>query len=209
MRKMMRFALATAMLLASLPALALYKVVGPDGKVTYTDRAPVDASSKVTPLGRDGVQTVTATPDVDALLPVDLRQAVTKYPFTLYTGVDCAPCDDARQLLQQRGVPYTEKQVLSEADATVFELAVGARTIPGATLGPQPLRGFSPTDWNAYLDAAGYPRESKLPRSWQRPAPTPVVARAPAAAAPPQARASAPAPARPEVPPPAPGSIRF
>jgi glutaredoxin len=208
MTKMMRFALATAILLASLPALALYKVVGPDGKVTYTDRAPAEASSTVKSLGRDGVTTLPA-PDPDSLLPLELRLLVAKYPFTLYTGVDCAPCDSARQLLQQRGVPYTEKQVLSEADAAAFEVAVGARTIPGATIGPQPLRGFSPTDWNAYLDAAGYPRESKLPRGWQPPAPTPVVARAPAAASSPQARASMAAPARPEVPPPAPGSVRF
>lgn len=207
---MKRLALATAMLLASLPALALYKVVGPDGKVTYTDRAPADASSKATSLGRDGATTLPA-PAADSLLPLELRLVVAKYPFTLFTGLDCAPCDSARQWLQQRGVPYTEKQVLNEADAAAFERAVGARTIPGATIGSQPLRGFSPADWDAYLDAAGYPRESKLPRGWQPPAPTPVVARAPAAATPPPSTSVTPPapPARPEVAPPGPGSIRF
>jgi glutaredoxin len=204
---MKRLVLVTALLFASLPALALYKVVGPDGKVTYTDRAPVDTTSKVTALGRDAVPAA-APVDADASLPIELRQVMARYPVTLYTAPDCAPCDAARQLLQQRGVPFAEKRVLNEADAVAFEAAVGGRTIPGATIGTQALRGLSPTDWGAYLDAAGYPRESKLPRNWQPPAPTPVVARAPVAAPAPQSRASAPAP-RVDVPPPPASGLRF
>ena len=37
-----------------LPAQALYKVVGPDGKVTYTDRIPGPADGKVTPIAKSG-----------------------------------------------------------------------------------------------------------------------------------------------------------
>ena len=175
---MKRLALMCCLALASVPALALYKVVGPDGKVTYTDRPPVDTTARVSTLGRDGVLAASVDPGADAGLPAELRQAVGKFPVTLYTAPDCAPCDNARQLLQQRGVPYTEKRVLSEDDAVAFERLVGARTIPGATIGSQPLRGLAPSEWQAYLDAAGYPRESRLPRGWQ-PAPAqPVVARA-------------------------------
>ncbi|HEY6133735.1 MAG TPA: glutaredoxin family protein [Rubrivivax sp.] len=210
---MKRIALMGAMLLTSLPSWALYKVVGPDGKITYTDRAPIDASSKVTGLGRDSVRSVPAEADTGPTLPLELRQVMAKFPVTLYTAPDCAPCDGARQLLQQRGVPYTEKRVLNEADAVAFEAAVGGRTIPGATIGSQPLRGFAAGDWSVYLDAAGYPRESRLPRNWRAPVPTPVVARAPVAAEPvaaPPAEAATPprTAARPEVPPAA-GTLRF
>ena len=38
-------------LLAALPAQAQYKVIGADGKVTYTDRAPNPAEGRVTALG--------------------------------------------------------------------------------------------------------------------------------------------------------------
>lgn len=157
------------------PAWALYKVIGPDGRVTYTDRPPADLSSKVTPLGRDGLAPPPTGPE--AALPAELRQATTRYPVTLYTATDCPPCETARQLLQGRGVPFTEKRVISEEDAVAYERVVGGRTVPGATIGSQALRGLSATDWNAYLDAAGYPRESRLPRNWQAPPATPVVER--------------------------------
>ena len=40
-------------LLSAPPAFALYKVVGPDGRVTYTDRPPAIAGGeRVLPLGR-------------------------------------------------------------------------------------------------------------------------------------------------------------
>ena len=98
-------------------------------------------------------------------------------------------------------MPYTERKIVSDDDANALERAVGARTIPALTVGSQALRGLSQTDWLAYLDAAGYPRESKLPRGWQAPAATPLterppaVARAASAAAPAvQATADTPAP---------------
>ncbi len=38
--------------LLTLPAQAQYKIVAPDGSVTYTDRPPADVRLNVTPLGR-------------------------------------------------------------------------------------------------------------------------------------------------------------
>jgi glutaredoxin len=202
------------MLLAglALPAAALYKVVGPDGRITYTDRPPSDSAARVTPLNRDGVNEVPPPQDT---LPQELRLATTRFPVTLYSTADCPPCDAARQLLVQRGVPFTEKLVVSEDDAAAMERLLGARTVPSLTIGSQALRGLSQADWTSYLDAAGYPRESKLPSTWQAPAATPLVLRPSARpASAPQAAASAPArsapvPAAIPVLPPAGSSIRF
>jgi glutaredoxin len=180
-------------------ASAQYKVTAPDGSVTYTDRPPVAATGKVTSLGRREP----ATPDAGAEtagLPFDLRQTAVRYPVTLYTAANCIPCDNGRQLLQQRGVPYRERQVLNADDSAALERLTGGRTIPALTVGSQPLRGFNPTDWGSYIDAAGYPAESRLPRGWQPPAPTPLVARAAPASAPaaaPPAPSPAPAAAAP------------
>ncbi|HEY9238447.1 MAG TPA: DUF4124 domain-containing protein, partial [Burkholderiaceae bacterium] len=41
-------------LLAGTPAHAQYKVVGPDGKVTYTDRPPTASGGRVTSIGARG-----------------------------------------------------------------------------------------------------------------------------------------------------------
>jgi glutaredoxin len=180
--------IVTTLLLAAGPALAQYKVVGPDGRVTYTDRPPADASAKVTPLGRNN----SAVAPASSGLPADLQRLSERFPVTLFTATDCAPCETGRQLLQQRGIPYTERQVISNDDVAALERTIGGRTVPALTVGGQALRGFSQSDWVSYLDAAGYPRESRLPRGWVPPAATPLVARAPL---PPTAAAPAPAPA--------------
>jgi glutaredoxin len=192
-----------AALLLALPAggvLAQYKVVHPDGSVTYTDRAPSEASARVTQMGRNA-----APSSPENGLPLELRQAAQRYPVTLYSAPDCPPCDNGRRLLQQRGIPFSERRILAEEDALALERIVGGRTVPALAIGPQQLRGFSETDWTSYLDAAGYPRESRLPRDWPQSAPSPLAERAPAA------RASAPAPAPPRTPEPAPapGGLRF
>ena len=201
---------ASLVLVASLMsplALAQYKVVLPDGSVTYTDRPPVASNARITTLARSGSRGAA----VEIGLPAELRTPVQRYPVTLYTSSDCTPCDTGRRLLQQRGVPYNERRITTEDDAAALERLVGGRTVPALTIGAQPLRGLSETDWSTYLDVAGYPRENKLPRGWQPPEPTALVERST-----PAARASAPAPAptpepraaEPAEPPPS-GTIRF
>ena len=176
-------------LLAALPAHAQYKVVGPDGKVTYTDRPPATGGAKVTSIGSRGV----AGGTVDVALPLELRQPAARYPVTLYTSTGaCSPCDAARQLLRQRGVPYAEKQVQSVEDADALERLVGSRDVPALAIGTQMMRGLAPEVWGSYLDAAGYPRESRLPASYQYAAATPIVERREAK---PPAREPAAAPA--------------
>lgn len=194
-------------------ALAQYKVVGPDGRITYTDRPPVNEPGKVTPLGRPApAASGPAATGGDASLPFELRQTATRYPVTLYTGAGCAPCDSGRQMLQQRGIPYAERRIVSEEDGAALERLAGGRTIPSLTVGGQALRGYNATDWANYLDAAGYPRESRLPRGWQPPPATPLVAREVATPVPPPAAPPPPPPSQPTTPAAAPATgntIRF
>lgn len=97
---LLAFALSTA-LFAALPVHAQYKVIGPDGKVTYTDRVPGAGDGKVTAINGRGGAAAT-----DAGLPLELRQPASRYPVTLYvTSGSCDPCDTARQMLRGRGIP--------------------------------------------------------------------------------------------------------
>ncbi len=202
------------LLACALPAGAQYKILGADGRVTYTDRPPADTSLNVTPIGRTpGARAAAAQPAAN--LPIELRQLAQRFPVTLYTSDDCPACDSGRQWLQQRGVPYRERRIGTEADAQALTGLVGGRTVPALTIGAQALRGFSETDWGAYIDAAGYPRDNRLPRGWQPPAPTALVEQPPRPAAAASAVASnAPAARRPAPPPPPPppvpeGGLRF
>ncbi len=205
--KLLRWAPLVAMLVVA-PAHAQYKVVGPDGKVTYTDRAPTPADGKATAIGAR-----TTPVAAELALPQELRQATSRYPATLYVNSGaCEPCDSARKLLRQRGVPFSEKQVVSAEDSEALERLTGARDAPTLTLGAQTLRGLSAELWNSYLDAAGYPRESRLPANYQYPAAAPLTERREAAtAAPPASRQTARVePERaPVAPAPPPGGIKF
>jgi glutaredoxin len=197
-------AIGVLLLAQALPAAAQYKVVQPDGSVTYTDRPPATGSARVTPMGRNAAQ---GSPE--AALPSELRQAMSRYPVVLFAATDCAPCDAGRRLLQQRGIPYTERRVATEEDTTALERLVGGRSVPALTIGAQPLRGFSESDWGTFLDVAGYPRESKLPRNWPLPEATPLTERAAAgkAAAAPATPTTAAEPRAVEVTPQ--GGVRF
>ena len=201
---------ATAALLST-AALAqqVYRIVGPDGKVTFSDRAPA-ANAEGTAVGagpRSGGSGAEA-------LPYALRQVATRFPVTLYTSSDCVPCNSARNLLINRGIPFTERTVSTNEDIDALKRMSGESSLPFGTIGGQQLVGFSDAEWIQYLDAAGYPKQSQLPSNYRQPAPAPLVAAKPVEAAP----AAAPkAPARPTPPPPAndgptpsnPAGIRF
>ena len=189
----------TTAALLSTAALAqqVYRIVGPDGKVTFSDRAPA-ANAEGTAVGagpRSGGSGAEA-------LPYALRQVATRFPVTLYTSSDCVPCNSARNLLINRGIPFTERTVSTNEDIDALKRMSGESSLPFGTIGAQQLRGFSDTEWTQYLDAAGYPKQSQLPRNYRQPAPTPLVAvkeaaPAPAASAPdqtPATRRPAPAP---------------
>ena len=190
MKTMLKLLHCAPLLLVALHSHAQYKVTGPDGKVTYTDRPPISSDSRVTSINaRSGASEV--------LLPLDLRRAVSRYPVTLFVaGAGCEPCDAGRNLLRQRGIPFSERQVQTPEDNDALERLSGGRDAPTLSIGSQVLRGLSPEIWGSYLDAAGYPRESQLPANYQYPAAAPVVARAPAPRAPEPASIETPAASR-------------
>jgi glutaredoxin len=202
-----RFGTAARLVAASalamcLPVHALYKVVGADGKVTYTDRVPGPSDGKVTPLGAGG-----STASEPLALPLELRQVAARYPVVLYSFTECAPCDSGRAMLRQRGIPFVERLVLNEDDAAAMQRLTGTRDGPTLMIGQKPLPGFSADTWHAYLDSAGYPRESRLPAGYQYPAATPLLERAEPARPAPVAPRVAPRAA--EAAPAAPSGIRF
>ena len=193
MNRVVVSALVSGLLCAgvSSPAWAQYKVVGPDGRVTYTDRPPVDRPSQAVKSSGTAAGSVP--------LPYTLRNVVARYPVTLYTSPSCSPCNTGRNLLTARGVPFTEKTVNSAEDASALKRLSGETSLPFLSIGGQQIKGFSDADWTQYLDAAGYPKQSVLPSGYRRPAATALVATQPAQAAA-AARPNA-APARPPVQP--------
>lgn len=203
--------LAGSFLSPAVQAQTVFRIVGPDGKVTYSDKPPPSAGETRGTSANAGP----ASAGASAGLPYALRQVAAKYPVTLYTSDKCGPCIAGVSLLTSRGVPFTEKTVTTNEDAEALQRLSGDNSLPFMTIGGQQLKGFSDAEWTQFLNAAGYPASSTLPPSYRRPAPAPLVrvAEAPARSAEGSAPAAAqpnPRPA-PQVTPPAtnPAGIRF
>ena len=190
-------------------AQQIYRITGPDGRVTFSDQRPLDpgvqaSAAQAVPLSAGNV-----------VFPFELQQAVSRYPVTLYVGPTCDPCAAGRSFLSGRGIPFNERTVSSNEDIQALQRLSRTNALPFMTIGAQQLTGFSETEWSQFLDAAGYPKTSQLPAGY-RPAPATALVAAqqptapgrPAAAA--SAPAAAPAPATAaEAPAPNPVGIRF
>ncbi|RQO33979.1 glutaredoxin family protein [Herminiimonas sp. KBW02] len=158
----------------------LYKWVGQDGKVTYSDTPPPSSVKKVEE------KAITAAP-VTANLPFELTKAMKAQPVTLYTTNKCNACDSARSLLNTRGIPYAEKTVNSNEDIARLQQVGGDKQLPFLTVGRNKLSAFEAETWNTLLSNAGYPESSLLPASYRNP---PVQAAAPKKVAEPQTSAA-------------------
>lgn len=209
----MKNAAVSALFIAVITALSstamaqqLYRIVGPDGRVTFSDQPPPPSANAKVTTGRGGSFSESAG---NVALPFELRNAVQRFPVTIYTSKDCGPCDAGRNLLRTRGIPFTERTVENNEDAEALKRLTGDTSLPMATVGGQQMKGFSDAEWTQFLDAAGYPKTSQLPSNYRNPAPSPMVARAAPAPAPAPAPAAAAAPAPAAPAPSNPAGIRF
>lgn len=180
---------------AAAGAQQVYKHVGPDGRITFSDQPQAPTAQAQTQALGNGAPSAGSEPG-SSTWPYALREAAAKYPVVLYTSANCGPCNTARSLLVQRGVPFTEKTIGTAQDAQALQRLSGDGAVPYATVGGQGLRGFSDIEWTQTLDAAGYPATSQLPRNYRAPAATPLVAvQSPVTADEPAPEGASPAPA--------------
>ncbi len=163
--------MAIGLAAASLPAGAaqLYQWKDAQGRAVYSDQAP--------PAGvKNAQQKAFKGSVIEIGESYATKTAREKFPVTLYASACGAPCDQARQLLTQRGVPFSNKdpQASPEAQAELQKLT-GRTSVPVLVVGSDRVDGFEAGQWQAALDRAGYPKSAPAGSK-------PVSATAPAAA---------------------------
>lgn len=157
--------------MASFPAVAAetYRWEDEKGAVHYSDQLPPEGARNVTrtKIGRN-------VADTD--LPYRLKIAVEKSPVTLYVTECGTPCRQARELLVKRGVPHTllDAKERSVQEALLSLLGSNELIVPVASVGDTVLKGFESSQWNAALDAAGYPSYPMIEVKPHVPEPTSV-----------------------------------
>lgn len=102
----------------------------------------------------------------------DLQAIAEANPITLYAVPDCEVCDVARNFLEKRGLPYTEKNV--EASAEVqdeLKEKAGQLAIPVIVIGERVIRGYDRLALGDAITSAGYPNnQDATPQAGSAPA---------------------------------------
>lgn len=161
--------LAAWLAAASTPLAAsqLYQWKDAQGRTVYSDQAP-PASVRNTQQ-KDFKGSV-----IDGGEPYALKVAREQHPIILYTSACGAPCDQARQLLIQRGVPFNSKDLRTSEEArNEVQKLTGKLNVPVLMVGSNKIEGFEASQWQAALDRAGYP-SSALPGRSPTPPPPPA-----------------------------------
>ena len=168
-------AAALAFALAANAQTNVYRWVDKDGKVQFSDSPPPADAKDATQrrLGGGG-------PD-ETQLPYATQVATRRFPVTLFTGTQCGePCDQGRNLLTQRGIPYTERDAQNNAaDREALKGLIGSLDVPLLMVGEGKNKGFEEGTWHASLDSAGYPRTRLPGQAPLRQNPPPAAAKEP------------------------------
>ncbi len=160
------FLLMSLLLLANAQAGELYRWVDKEGKVHYGDRpSPETEDVEQLKLGPE--------PTASENLSYETRRAMQNFPVILYSFPGCgSACDQGRDLLVKRGIPFTEKSLVKQEDIDAFRKESGDSQLPALTIGKTWVKGFLAEQWNKELDFVGYPKTAPTYRP--RPAaPTP------------------------------------
>ena len=154
-------ALALAALVSCLDTQAqtnVYRWTDKDGKVYFSDTPP-PADAKSSSQKRVGGGYVE-----QENLPYATQVAMKRNPVSLFTGAACGePCNQGRELLSKRGIPFTERDAQANAEAAeALKKLVGGLEVPTLVIGESKIKGFEDQQWQSALDGAGYPR-TRLP----------------------------------------------
>ena len=147
---------------ASCIGAEMYRWVDEKGTVNYTPYPPPANIRKVESkkLG-DNAASGGAAAATDA--PYSVQLAAKNFPVTLWSAPSCGePCKTARAHLDKRGIPYAEKDASNPGSPQAFEefkkMTGGNPQVPFLIVGKlKNLQGYLASEWDATLDAAGYP----------------------------------------------------
>lgn len=132
----------------------LYRWIDANGKVHYGEKPSADAAQVE-------ARKFPGADSSGAYLSFETRRARQNFPVTLYVADNCKEyCDQARQLLSKRGIPYSEKSLKTQKEFDEFNKLSGSSNIPTLGVGKVFLQGLNAGQWHSELDAAGYPKST-------------------------------------------------
>jgi glutaredoxin len=141
-------------------AAEIYKVVGSDGKITYTDKPPANG-----PAGTVKQLTITShtgSTEQGALAQQpDWRSILQRKPeaagnvnIVMFSTDWCGYCKQARQYMRSQNIAFTDLDVEKNDSARKQYASLGGRGVPFFVIGKRTLSGFSQDSFDATLREA-------------------------------------------------------
>lgn len=157
-----RIALALIIGFGACAAVAqqLYRWTDDKGRVHVTDTPPPPGAKDVQ---KRGGPRAPSGPQGAGSEPYALQVARKNFPVTFFSTPGCEACNEARKLLNARGVPFKEVSVNDEKQLEELKKAVGSNSVPSIVVGSTVQKGFEEAIYHRILDAAGYPKTGILP----------------------------------------------
>jgi glutaredoxin len=126
----------------------MYKSVGPDGRIIYSDRPPAEGKLEKTITYYDQPSSGLSPQVLAYLDQLKQRGAASKAPSTgdgtvLYMAKWCGYCRQAKAFLASKNIPYREFDIDTQEGLAAFASAGGGKGVPLLIHGGTRVRGFS------------------------------------------------------------------
>ena len=148
----MKTTIALCAFLVSIPASAqqIYRVVGADGRVQYTDKPPAGAAASPV---RSRINSYGGTPTVSGTAA---PAAAARPEVTMFATSWCPYCRKAQAYFARHGIRYTHVDIEKSQGGRAEYDRLGGRGVPVILVGGQRMNGFSEERLSEMLKSAGY-----------------------------------------------------
>lgn len=138
-------------------AQTLYKSVGADGRIAYSDQPPASgATEKTLKLENLPVSVVPGAAAPRTAGPTAAQEppaaAAPRGDVVLYMATWCGYCKAAKSYLAQKNISYRELDIDQPAGKTAFA-QIGGRGVPVLLARGQRITGFTPQSYDALFFA--------------------------------------------------------
>jgi hypothetical protein len=145
-----KYLLAAIALLFSFGVLAqsTYTWTDEKGRKVYGDKPPQNVNAK---------ELTNSLPKI----PTQTQAAKKPVQVSIITTPEgCPLCESGKELLKDRSVPYSDQVAQTAQDKEKVKLDLGGKAAiyPILIIGDNKYPGYNETEWNNYLDEAGFPR---------------------------------------------------
>lgn len=132
----------------------LYKSVGPDGRIVYSDKPPakgrIEKTMKFENLPSSALP-ASAFSYVEQLRKLRASSSANKptKAVVLYSAAWCGYCKKAKAYLADKGITYQEIDIDTDGGMIAFAQVGGGNGVPLLLAGGQRVQGFSPDAYDA------------------------------------------------------------